>query len=531
MIKIEALTFQYPGTKQSILRDINLQIPPGSLTLVTGASGSGKSTLLRCINGLIPHFSGGVISGQISVFGLDPIKDGPQKLASEVGFVFQEPEAQFVYDIVEDEIAFALENAGTPYKLMHEKVEEIIQKLSLEDIRHETIKQISGGEKQLVAIASALVGGKSLLILDEPTSQLDPQTADKLLTYITKLKEDLGLTIIIAEHRLERLLPYTDNFLFMQQMESPLFGSPREILTKIDPVPPLIEIAKKLKISPLPVKVEDFPIMETEFPSLGSVSHFDETTNAQPPILSIRDLSVTIYQQKILKSINLQLNKGEILNLIGPNGAGKTTLLRSILGLTPKKGQITLNGQNTEAMDFQNIIQQIAYLPQNPNDLLFAETVFEELLITLKNHGMQKSPSELIGFLTRFGLEGKQDAYPRDLSIGERQRIALAAITVVKSKIILLDEPTRGLDYGAKKALQTLIEDWANQGMAILLVTHDIEFAATVADRVVILEEGKLVFTGKPKLAFTNFYPYQTQTARLFPNTGWIIPQDVTFEK
>jgi len=259
MIKIKSLTFHYPQAKIPILSDLNLEINPGTLTLVTGASGSGKSTLLRCLNGLVPHFSGGIIAGSISVFGLDPIKEGPEKMAAEVGFVFQEPEAQFVYDNVEDEIAFALENTGIPYDAMHKRVGNIIENLSIEEIRNKKVGQISGGEKQLVAIASALVGGKTLLILDEPTSQLDPQTADNLLSVITRMKEKLGLTIIIAEHRLERLLPYTDNLLHLNLKSSLIYGSPREVLSQIEQGPPLIEIARKLQISPLPVTIEEFP--------------------------------------------------------------------------------------------------------------------------------------------------------------------------------------------------------------------------------------------------------------------------------
>lgn len=527
MIKIKSLTFQYPGSNHSVLQNINLEIPGKSLTLVTGASGSGKSTLLRSINGLVPHFTGGCISGNIDVFGLDPIKDGPEKMATEVGFVFQEPEAQFIFDVVEDEIAFALENAGTPYQAMHTQVTTIIRELSLEDIRHKQIQQISGGEKQLVAIASVLVGGKKLLILDEPTSQLDPQTADDLLSLIGKMKDELGLTIIISEHRMERLLPYTDNLLHLEQDKSPIYGSPRQVFSQINLVPPIIEIAKKLNISPLPTRIEDFPDIPSPKLDSQKILEDNKRSKTKPTILTAEDVSVKFDQQTVLKSISFQLRKGEILDIIGPNGAGKTTLLRSILGLVPKTGQIFLNEEEIEQIDFSQIIKRIAYLPQNPSDLLFAETVQEELQISLKNHGMHKSQEELSSFLTKFGLEEKQDAYPRDLSIGERQRVALAAMTIIEPEIILLDEPTRGLDYKAKSTLKILLKAWTDKHIAILLVTHDVEFAASVADRVLILEAGEAKFIGHPRIAFTKFQPYQTQTARLFPESGWISPDDL----
>jgi energy-coupling factor transport system ATP-binding protein len=524
MIKIKSLTFQYPGSTKPILRDLNLEINPGTLTLVTGASGSGKSTLLRCLNGLVPHFSGGIITGNIGVFGLDPINQGPEVMAADVGFVFQEPEAQFVYNNIEDEIAFALENAGIPYEEMHEKVSKIIEKLSLKDICDKNIRQISGGEKQLVAIASALVGGKKLLILDEPTSQLDPQTADNLLSVITKMKEELGLTIIIAEHRLERLLPYTDNLLHLQSNSSLIFGRPREVFSQIDQVPPLIEIARKLQISPLPIKIEEFPQIQIEHQDSQNL-HL--SAEAGKSILSLSRVSAMIDQNVILKSVDFELRNGEILNILGHNGAGKTTLLRSILGLIPSSGQILLNGINIKMIDFHNIIEQVAYLPQNPNDLLFADTVMDELRITLKNHQMKMDRFDMEIFLEHFGLREKQDDYPRDLSIGERQRVALAAIMIVKPNLVLLDEPTRGLDYNAKLALSNLIKDWAHQGVAIILVTHDVEFAATLADRVIILENGQVIFNGHPISAFSKFQAYQTQTARLFPDRGWITPEDI----
>ena len=527
MITINSLTFQYPQSSQPVFKNLTFEIAQGSLTLVTGESGSGKSTLLRCFNGLVPHFSGGLISGDIDVFGLNPIEEGPEILSKEVGFVFQEPEAQFIYDSVEDEIAFTLENAGMPYAAMHSKVSEIIHQLKIEDIRHRKIRQISGGEKQLVAIASALVGGKKLLILDEPTSQLDPQTADELLSHIKKMKQEQGLTIIISAHRLERLLPYTDNILHLAKGADPIYGPPQQVLSQIDLVPPIIEIAKKLKISPLPIKIEEFPKISPSNSTTHGIKSNNLNDETNRSILIIKNLSVIFDKQTILKGINLNIRKGEILSIIGPNGAGKTTLLRSILGLVHKKGQIILNSDEIETLDFAQIIRQIAYLPQNPNDLLFADTVTEELQITLKNHGLEKSQEELVSFLSRFNLDDKKNAYPRDLSIGERQRVAIAAITIFEPEIILLDEPTRGLDYSTKSALYTFLKAWSDQGIAVILITHDVEFAAQIADRVTILEGGKITFTGHPRVAFTQFKPYQTQTARIFPGRNWITTQDV----
>lgn len=531
MIKISQLSFKYPQSTGPVLQEINLEIKPATVTLIAGASGSGKSTLLRCINGLVPHFSGGTITGSIEVFGSDPIKEGPQVLASKVGFVFQEPEAQFTFDVVEDEIAFALENIGMPRVQMHQRINDIIEQMQLTDIRRKKVHEISGGEKQKVAIASALVSHPEVLILDEPTSQLDPDSAEDLLNYIVALSGDLGLTVLISEHRLERLLPHIENIAFIQPDHTLMFGKPREILCKMQQVPPIIEIAKRLEISPLPLTQQDFPKISITGNSDPNINRQAVIQPPTKPALSLNKVSTSLAGMKILKNISLDLNQGEILTLLGQNGAGKTTLLRTVLGLIPSEGSRVLREQDMEEMDLAQIIQHIAYLPQNPNDLLFAESVIDELLITLSNHGLQQEKSELTSFLSKFGLAEKQDRYPRDLSVGERQRTALAAVTVHKPQIILLDEPTRGMDYASKRKLAELLTGWRNQGRSILLVTHDVEFAARLADRVAIIETGELIFNGSPKTAFTKFPSFQTQTALLFPGTGWIIPEDVSIKK
>lgn len=530
MIKISNLSFRFPQSSTPVLHQVNLEVQPGTLTLVAGASGSGKSTLLRCINGLVPHFSGGIIHGSIQVFGSDPIEDGPEAMAAKVGFVFQEPEAQFVFDVVEDEIAFALENVGVPWEEMHIQVDKVVRRMQLTEINKKKIHDISGGEMQKVAIASALVSHPQVLILDEPTSQLDPISADDVLKYIVSLKTDLGLTVLISEHRLERLLPYTDIIAFLSPEHTLAFGAPQEILPMMQQLPPVIEIAKRLNLSPLPLSPDEFPDLSLRDHLRVDKIYPEVKPSVTQPVLELRHLSASFAERQILSNVTFQLEPGEILILLGPNGAGKTTLLRSILGLISSEGIKCLFGQNMKELDLAEVIQHIAYLPQNPNDLLFAETVLDEMKITLKNHNLQMEDPSLVNFLRNFGLSDKQHQYPRDLSVGERQRTALAAITIHEPRIILLDEPTRGLDYFAKQNLSELLRTWRDQDRSILLVTHDIEFAAGLADRTVILEDGQILFTGSPRIAFTQFPAYRTQTAQLFPTTNWITPDDVVLK-
>jgi energy-coupling factor transport system ATP-binding protein len=509
-----------------VFHQVNLEIHPGTLTLVTGASGSGKSTLLRCINGLVPHFTGGKISGQVDVFGSDPIAEGVEVMANKVGFVFQEPESQFVFDNVEDEIAFSLENQGIPRDEIDRRIQEILKTFDILHLRHKNLKEISGGEQQKAALASALVIQPMVLVLDEPTSQLDPLSADEVLNFIVELKNRLNLTVLVSEHRLERLLPYTDLILNMRADQTVISGKPQEVLPIMDQVPPIVEIAQRLGISPLPLTPEAFPKIKKDHLLPMSEEREAQDTDENEISLSIQNLTTWLGDRLMLNNISMDLRQGEILVLMGLNGAGKTTLLRSILKMIPSSGKITMGGFDVDTMNFSEIIQHVAYLPQNPNDLLFAETVVDELKITLKNHNQDETKVKFSEFLARFGLEDKSDQYPRDLSVGERQRTALAAITIHNPKIIFLDEPTRGLDYQAKKSLCALFHQWRQQDKAILLITHDVEFAANLADRVAILEEGQLIFCGSPVPAFTKFPVFQTQTARIFPGTGWIIPLD-----
>ena len=530
MIKFKAFNFQYPQSGKGLFKCVNLHIPSISLTLFPHISSSGKSTLLRCINGLVPHFSGGTIAGTVSVFGRNPIDEGPEKMAELVGFVFQEPEAQFVYDTVEDEIAFVLENFGTPYKAMHRRVDAIIQNFRLENLRENKIYNLSGGEKQKVALASVMINRPKVLLLDEPTSQLDPATAEEILDFVLDIKAQFDLTVLISEHRLERLLPYIDHIAYINEAHAIQFGDPQTILPEMSQVPPIIQLARNLNISPLPLSVDEFPAKPSIDTPTGERKR-KQNTQGNPALIELDNFSVALSGCQILKNISLDIRSGEILTILGPNGAGKTTLLRAIMGLAQSEGKKQLHKEDMTTMKIPDLIESIAYLPQNPNDLLFSESVLDELKTTLRNHALHQPDAELTAFLDNFGLASLKDRFPRDLSVGERQRTALAAITVHNPKIIFLDEPTRGMDYRTKASLTTLAQAWRDQGKAVIFVTHDIEFAAMLSDRVVLLEAGQIRFDGSPRTAFSRFPNYQTQTARIFPKSGRITPDELPGEE
>jgi energy-coupling factor transport system ATP-binding protein len=538
MITFQQVSYSYPEAKRPALQDVNLHLPEGAFTLVMGPSGAGKSTLLRCINGLVPHFSGGELAGTLAVDGLDPVQASPQIMSQHVGFVFQDPEAQFVVDRVEGEIAFALENAALPRQEMRVRVEEALDLLDLAPLRDRRLETLSGGERQRVAIAAALALRPHILVLDEPTSQLDPKSAEDVLHALVRLNADLGLTIVLAEHRLERVLPFVDYLVYLSEIGSVVAaGPPRQVLQRLELLPPLVALGKALAWDPLPLTIKEGRQFSRKWSkhSGGLAPKTSQPTSKQvnqqthtESYLQARDVEVGYNGRPVLHGVDLDVWPGEIVVLMGRNGSGKTTLLKSIVGLLrPRRGGIKVAGQHVAARNVAEVCQRVGYLPQDPNVLLFADTVLEELLITLRNHGLEVSPPIApAALLERLGLGDKEAAYPRDLSAGERQRVALGAVTVTQPGALLLDEPTRGLDYAAKRVLVDLLRAWRDDGMAILLITHDVELAAAAADRVVLMSHGEIIASGDPSQVLGASPLFAPQVARLFPGTGWLTPED-----
>ena len=532
MIEFDRVSFTYPGATRPALHEVSLTLPAGEFVVVAGASGTGKSTLLRCLNGLVPHFSGGTLRGSVRVFGLDPVQATPQVMSRYVGFVFQDPEAQFVMDRVEDEIAFALENAAMPPQEMRVRVEETLDLLDLAPLRDRPLETLSGGERQRVAIAAALALRPRLLVLDEPTSQLDPQSAEDVLNALVRLNADLGLTVILAEHRLERVLAYADQLLFLPgPRQAPILGDPREVLRYMAGTPPLVRLARRLGWSPLPLTVKEGLRFSRKLaaPSIDEAAVAAGPDHTDAPLVAARQVEARYDDHAAVRRVDFALHPGEIVVVMGRNGSGKTTLLKLLVGLVrPVAGHVLVQGRDSARMDVAEICRTVGYLPQDPNSLLFADTVTEEMAITLRNHGLDPKTAEASRtLLADLGMSHLADAYPRDLSVGERQRAALAAVTVVQPAALLLDEPTRGLDYGAKEQLAELLARWRAGGMGIAVVTHDVELAAAIADRVVLMSQGEIIAQGRPATVLGASPLFAPQIARLFPGTGWLTPADV----
>jgi energy-coupling factor transport system ATP-binding protein len=528
MIEIDRLTYTYPGASAPALADLTLHVAEGEFVLVAGPSGAGKSTLLRCLNGLVPHFSGGAVGGYVAVAGHDPVSAGPQVLSRVVGFVFQDPQAQFVLDRVEDEIAFGLENGAVPPAEMRVRVEEVLHLLDLTPLRDRALDTLSGGERQRVAIATALVFRPRILVLDEPTSQLDPQSAEDVLQSLVRLNHDLGLTIILAEHRLERVLPYADRLVYLPgDSGRVLDGPPHRVLQQMELTPPLVTLAKTLGWEPLPLTIEEGRAFAAGIP-IPPASPRAVPLKRRGRRLLIRDLHFAYDGVDALRGVDLAIAPGELVALMGRNGSGKTTLLKCIVGLLrPGQGQIALDGRSIVGSDTPDICRSVGYLPQEPDAMLFADTVLDELQVTLRNHGLQDAPPIApVDLLAHLRLDGAAAAYPRDLSAGQRQRVALGAVTVTRPGLLLLDEPTRGLDYTLKRQLVALLREWQVEGVSVVLVTHDVELVAQAADRVVILSQGRVIADDAPQ-ALTASPLFAPQVARLFPGSGWLVAEDV----
>ena len=502
------LSFTYATATSPVIRDLDLDVEEGEMLLLVGPSGAGKSTLLRCLNGLIPHFHGGTLRGSVSVAGIDTLSRQPRDLASVVGLVFQDPEAQVVAATVEDEIVFGLENLGADRGLIRRRLEEMLDALNIVHLRRRKTETLSGGELQRVAIAGILTMHPRILLLDEPTSQLDPQSAEDMLRTVNDLRADLGITVIVAEHRLDRLVSHADRVLEMCAGGSAALLPTRSAIAGLPGAPAVSEIGVRMGWSPLPLSIVEARRFVGRRPPPGATRARAPIAAPSETLVEVDGLEVRIEGAPVLRGVSIALRRGEVCALMGRNAAGKTTLLRTLAGLvTPSAGEV-----RSELADGDAPYRRIAYVAQDPSSMLYKDSATEEIRDVLRGTGRQGS---VAATLDEWRLNGIETRNPRDLSVGERQRVALAAMLVGAPDLILLDEPTRGMDAGTKDLLVANLRRRAAAGAAVVIASHDVELAARCSDRVVLLSDGEVVDDGPTRQVLTDSLIFTTQANKL----------------
>jgi energy-coupling factor transport system ATP-binding protein len=528
VLRASRLSYEYPEAGTQALRAIDLSIEPGEFVVIAGRSGSGKSTLLRAGCGLVPHFHGGWIEGELEVAGMNVRSHGPAELAEAVGLVAQEPETQVVSTTVRAEIELPLELRGVAPGTRSRAVEEVALALAIDGLLERTTDSLSGGELQRVALAAALATRPRLVLLDEPTSQLDPVAGDELISLLRRLNEEWGVAVLLGEHRLERCLAAADRTIALEGGAIAFDGPPAEFLSwalehdqalatpgarLLDgvglPAPSSIREARRtLQRSVEPVERRD----------VGAQDVTGDGARRRRPrgaALAARDLWVELgrgeERTEALRGVDVDLEPGERVALMGSNGAGKSTLLRAAAGLVdPQRGRI-------------DVPAGVALLPQRPGDLFVHERVGDEL------RGEEGTAS-----LRRFGLEGMADVDPRDLSGGERQRLALAIVVAGRDTAggetpgtLLLDEPTRGMDRARKAELAELGSRLSASGTAVMIATHDVEFAAIFADRVILLARGEVAADGTAAELLSGGWYFSSEVARILDGSAITVEQGV----
>ncbi|MGW8060818.1 ABC transporter ATP-binding protein [Streptomyces ziwulingensis] len=552
MIRFEDVSVTYDGVAEPTVRGVDFEVPEGELVLLAGPSGVGKSTVLGAVSGLVPHFTGGTLSGRVTVAGRDTRTHKPRELADVVGTVGQDPLSHFVTDTVEDELAYGMESLGLAPDVMRRRVEETLDLLGLSGLRARPIATLSGGQQQRVAIGSVLTPHPEVLVLDEPTSALDPAAAEEVLAVLQRLVHDLGTTVLMAEHRLERVVQYADQVVLLPSPgAAPLLGPPADVMAVSPVYPPVVGLGRLADWSPLPLTIRDArrraaplrdrladreipdraPTTATlpPLPALRPASSrwwrrgkSPETAAAPTPYAAeVRSLAVRRDRIQALRDVDLTVSPGETVALMGRNGAGKSTLLSALVGLVaPSAGSVRAGDAVPHRTAPRDLVRRVGLVPQEPRDLLYADTVAAECRAA--DRDAEAAPGTCRALLTELLPGVTDDTHPRDLSEGQRLTLALSVVLTARPPLLLLDEPTRGLDYAAKARLAGILRGLAAEGHAIVLATHDVELAAELAHRVVLLAEGEVIADGPAADVVVASPSFAPQVAKVLAPRKWL---------
>ena len=495
---IDNLSFRYRDRQGAAIHNLSFTVNAGEVLLIAGASGCGKTTLVRCINGLIPRSYKGEMSGTVLVFG-EEVKDWKlSQISQKIGTVLQDPERQILGTKVVNEVAFGLENLGMPREEIYSRVDEALNFLKISHLRQRETFNLSGGEKQKVALAGILAMRPSIVLLDEPLASLDPASAQDTLDAV-RLLADQGLSILLIEHRVEDVLRINpERVMFMSDGEIRYLGDVSglsKVVNYREVKLPAEDIVERAKQDTAPVEIKVLPGVTHSQVEQEALVRFENVTFGYES------------EVEILHGIDLQINRGDVIAVLGPNGSGKTTFVKHAIGLLkPKSGRVFVGGRDTKEASVAEIAGMLGYVFQSPSHMLFAPTVREELAFgpTNMKHSKEQIELEVKDALKIVNLSDKEKDPPLALSFGQQKRVSIAAILAMRSRILVMDEPTAGQDYqNYMNFMDSILQMPGFE--AIIFITHDVDLAAIYANRVLMISDGRLIADGKPQDVLRDF--------------------------
>jgi len=529
VVEVRGLTYSYPNASAPALRDVNIDIKEGEFVLLTGPSGCGKTTLCRCMNGLVPHFYNGDMKGDVLIDGLSTMQHETVEFAQKAGLIFQNPDNQIFALTVEKDVAFGLENLGIPKQKMIEEIDRVLDLVGIQQLKERGTHELSGGQKQRLTIAGVLAMHPKVIVMDEPTSFLDPLGAKKIFDVLATLNREHGITILLIEHRMDLAVKYVNRIIVFDEGRVVGDGSPGEIFYSDETrligvgIPRVVELTRRLRNRGL--SVVGAPLTSDELlaqltPKLSpagggakkeAIEGLDALAgeHSHSPLVRIEGVSFTYPTGvKALDEVSLTINSGEFVAIMGENGAGKTTLVKQMNGLLrPQEGKVYVGDVDVSKASVASVARRVGLVFQNPDDQLFAEDVEEEIGFALRNFGFHPDvvSKRIEWALNLLDLERYRKSSPFILSGGERKRVALASVLAWDPDILVLDEPTIGQDYGQKERLRHFLQQLRAQGKTVIIVTHDVEFVAEGQPRIILMAGGRVMADGPAKTIMTDF--------------------------
>jgi energy-coupling factor transporter ATP-binding protein EcfA2 len=529
IISLKDVTFAYKGSKRQALRGVSMDVKQGECVAILGPTGAGKSTLACVMNGTVPRFIEGELTGEVVIDGQVPSKVGTAQMASRVGLVFGDPDTQLFGMTVEEDVAFGPANLGLDYDTIMRRIERAIKDMRLTGLEERAPHRLSGGQKQATAIAGVYAMLPKIMVLDEPTSMLDPEGKARVFSIVRELNKTLGMTVVLIEQEVDDILQLADRVFVMKSGRFELGGTPREVFANVDKlkevgirVPHIVEFGNLVGADETPFTVEEaVSLIEREAwatpgqeAPCSSISDGEQSGATGPsgfngtPIVEVMDLEFQYPMgAKALNGVNLKIYPGEFVAIVGQNGAGKTTLTRHLNGLLrPVAGDIRLFGKSILNEPTTKLCSMVGYVFQNPDEQLFCTTVEDELRFGPSNIGMDPGKLEeaVNDILLDIGLDRYRQVWPRYLTKGERQRLAMASVAAMDPDILIVDEPTTGLDWLESLQILDYLEKLRREkNKTILIITHDMNIVSLYAKRVVVMANGRVIGEGTPREVFS----------------------------